>query len=228
MLQLITTVYGAVYFVGFIIPFFTGEMSLSNTQDISVLIAFLFFLCGFVVSWFNEKTGGYLLQGWVVLIWALGLFFWPDADMVMILAVPVLVIGVFLNRKAYLKTKEPLPDRQKDWKFTLQRFLHNYVFLYLLVVAADLTRGKCFDYLGMPYILFPLLLIFFIAGVALSYRKELIAGIIFLLWYIIVIIGSALYFDFYNTGPWFAFGVPVLLHGILYLVYHFKFKSKQA
>jgi hypothetical protein len=227
ILQVITTIYCVVYFIGFIIPFFTGEMSLSKSQDISVLIAFLFFLSGFIISWFNEKIGGYLLQAWVMLIWALGLFFWPDAYMVMVLAVPVLVIGVFLNRKVYLKSAESMESRQLDWKYTIQLFLHNYVFLYLLVVISDLTRGKYFDYLSMPFILFPILLILFIAGVTLSYRKEFIAGIIFLGWYIIVIIGSVFYFDFYNTGPWFAFGIAILIHGILYLVYHFKIKTKK-
>jgi len=143
----------------------------------------------------------------------------------MILSVPVLVIGVFLNRKAYLKSEKSKAGSQKDWKYTLHLFLHNYVFLYLLVVAGDLTRGKHYDYLSMPFILFPVLLILFFAGVALSYRKEFIAGIIFILWYIIVVIGSLLYFEFYNTGPWFAAGITVLLHGILYLVYHFKFKA---
>jgi hypothetical protein len=226
ILQVLTAIYCVVYFIGFIIPFFTGEMSLTKLQDISVLIAFLFFLCGFVVSWFNEKIGGYLLQLWVIMIWALGLFYWPDADMVMILAVPVLIIGVFLNRKVYLKSAESV-TKQMDWKYTLQLFLHNYVYLYLLVVVSDLTHSKHLDYLSIPFILFPILLIFFIAGVSLSYRKEFIAGIILLLWYAIVIIGSVSYFSFYNTGPWFVFGIPVLLHGILYLIYHFKIKTSQ-
>jgi len=222
-LQFITAIYLVFYFIGFIIPFFTGEMSLSKPQDLSVLIAFLFFLCGFIVSWFNEKAAGYLLQLWVILIWALGLFFWPDADMVMILAVPVLVTGVFMNRKAYLRSSESI-NRQMDWKYTLQLFLYNYFFLYFLVVLSEFTQDKYIDYLSIPFILFPVLLILFIAGVALSYKNELIAGIVMLIWYIIVIIGSVFYFDFYNTGPWFAFGIPILLHGILYLVYHYKFK----
>lgn len=228
ILQIFTAIYGVVYFIGFIIPFFTREMSLSNTEDITVLIAFLFFFCGFIISWFNEKIGGYLLQAWVVLIWALGLFFWPDADMVMLLAVPIMVIGVFLNRKNYLKHNNYTPGTQKDWKYTLQLFLHNYVILYLIVVVSDLLHAKNFDYLSMPFILFPLLLVLFIAGVALSYRKELIAGIIFLVWYIIVIFGSVSYYDFYNKGPWFVFGITILLHGILYLVYHFKFKTRKS
>lgn len=228
ILQIITAIYGVLYFIGFIIPFFTGEMSLSNSEDMTVLIAFLFFLCGFIISWFNEKIGGYLLQAWVVLIWALGLFFWPDADMAMLLAVPVLVIGVFLNRKFCLKYCNYAPGTQKDWKNTLQLFLYNYAILYLLVAVSDLIHGKNSDYLSMPSILFPVLLVLFIAGVALSYRKELIAGILFLVWYIIVILGSVFYFDFYNTGPWFVFGITILLHGILYLVYHFKFKTRKS
>jgi hypothetical protein len=39
-------------------------------------------------------------------------------------------------------------------------------------------------------------------------------------------IGSVFYFSFYNAGPWFVFGIPLLLHGILYLDYHFKIKTK--
>jgi hypothetical protein len=113
ILQIITTIYCALYFIGFIIPFFTGEMSLSNSQDISVLIAFLFFLCGSIISWFNEKAGGYMLQAWVMLIWALGFFYWPDADMVMLLALPILVVGVFLSRKFFLRSKEPATGKKE-------------------------------------------------------------------------------------------------------------------
>jgi hypothetical protein len=69
-------------------------------------------------------------------------------------------------------------------------------------------------------------LILFLAGVALSYRKEFLAGIIFLVWYLIIAFGSVLYLDIYNTGRWFVFGLTILLHGILYIVYHFHFKIK--
>lgn len=225
ILQIIAAFYCVLYFAGFVMPFFSGEMSLSNPEDLSVLAAFLVFLCGFAVSWFSERIGGYLLQFWVVFIWALGLFYWPDAGMVMVLSVPVLVIGVFMNRKAYLKSIETR-SKQLDWKYTLQLFLFNYVLLYILVVASDITGNKHIDYMSLPYILFPILLVLFMAGFAFSFRNKKIAGFIMMLWYAIVVLGTSVYSDFSNTGPWFVFGIPVLLHGILYLVYHSEFRTE--
>ncbi|HLN20577.1 MAG TPA: hypothetical protein VK213_05770 [Bacteroidales bacterium] len=226
-LQLIASVYCVLYFVGFVLPFFTGEMSFSNSEDVSVLGAFLLFFFGFALSWGNEGIGGYLLQSWVFSIWALGLFYWTDAGMVIVLSVPVLVIGVFLSRKAYLKSGEP-KSKQSDRKFTLQLFLYNYGLLYLLIVASDLVNGKHAEYLRFPSMLFPILLMLFAAGFAFSFRNEKIAGSMMVLWYVIVILSSILFFKFSNSGPWFIIGIPVLLHGIMYLKYHSDFERFES
>lgn len=224
ILQIITAGYCILYFLGFAAPFFQGEMSLSNSEDLSVLLMFIFFFVGFIVSWFKEQIGGILLQVWFVFICLLSSFFWTEAGMILILGFPVLVIGVLLNLKAYKASGEQKPTKQMQWKYALRLFLINYSLLYVITVVTALTSNNSHDYFSLPFVLFPILFIVFIAGFILSWKRDLLAGIIFIIWYGIIIFGSVTYFDFFNEGPWVLIGLPILLQGLFYIINHFRFK----
>jgi len=142
------------------------------------------------------------------------------------MAVPAMVLGVLLLLKWYKTSESAVPTKQLQWRFLLRVLLINYIVLYAIVVLSELLKGKPFDYFSLPYILFPLLLLVFLAGFALSWRREFTAGFIILFWCAIMIAGSVAYFDFRQSGPWIIFGLPVLLQGIFYLNHHYQYRPK--
>jgi hypothetical protein len=189
-------------------------------------------MAGFALSWTREKMAGIIFMVWNAGIWIYGLILTRgrDGGMFCIMAVPVLVIGALLLFRWYKTTEVPVPSEQQLWKFILRVLLINYAVLYAIMVISELTVGKSLDYFSLPFILFPMLLMIFIVGFILSWKREFQAGIIFLLWYAIMLFGSVAYFEFRDSGPWILFGVPIILQGLFYIKNHISFKtsSKQT
>lgn len=102
-LQIGSTIYGIVYFLGFALPILIGEYSTNKFENISVLAMFFFFAVGLIFSWIKEKTGGLLFCLWFIGIFILSNFFWIDAGMVLVLSIPILIVGVVLFRKGLKK-----------------------------------------------------------------------------------------------------------------------------
>jgi prolipoprotein diacylglyceryltransferase len=101
LLQIGSTLYGIVYFLGFALPILMGEYSTDKFENISVLTMFLFFAIALILSWIKERTGGILFILWFIGIFILSNFFWTDAGMVLVLSIPILVVGVILFRKGH-------------------------------------------------------------------------------------------------------------------------------
>jgi hypothetical protein len=93
-------------------------------------------------------------------------------------------------------------------------------------VLSELFGGNPIDYFSLPFILYPLLLMIFLVGFVLSWRKEFYAGFVFLFWCVIMYYGSIAYIEFRQSGPWNLLGIPILLQGILYIKHHYQFRSK--
>ncbi len=221
-LQIITSAYAALYVAAIVISFFQGELDFSNLLDRLLLLPVLLIIAGAVLSWTNVKVAGIILMVWTTCVWFYDLYLnrGQDSGMVSILAVPVMVMGALFILQWYKTTETTAPPKQLQWKFLLRVLLINYIVLYAIVVLSELLKGKAFDYFSLPFILFPLLLLVFLAGFALAWKREFLAGFIFLLWCAIMIAGSVAYFDFRDSGPWIIFGIPVLLQGIFYLNHH--------
>jgi len=226
-LQIITGVYSALYVIGIVSSFYEGELSFLNLIGNVFLLLFLIFMTGFAFSWIREKMAGIIFMVWNSGVWIYALFLFRERDggMFCIMAVPILVIGALLLLRWYKTTEVPVPSEQQQWKFILRALLINYAVLYAIMVISELTNGKPIDYFSLPFVLFPMLLLIFIVGFVLSWKREFQAGIIFLLWYAIMLFGSISYFEFRDSGPWILFGVPVLLQGLFYVKNHFSFKS---
>jgi hypothetical protein len=216
-LQLISTGYFALYLAAIVTGFVQHDLSLTTTGDILVIGLFLFFTSGLIISWFSEFAGGIILQIWHILIWIFSLFVWPDAGMVLVVAFPVLVIGVLLNLSAYKKSGVTGKQEKLRWKFVLRLLLVNYGILYFILMLHDITVAEIPDYGKLPFLLFPVLLLVFITAFSLAWKREFLAGIFLVIWYLIVLFATVQFPTFGNKGPYIMIGFPLFLQGLFYI-----------
>jgi hypothetical protein len=228
-LQILTGVYAALYLAIVLISLIGGDISFSDMDGYLFIILFLMFLAGFVLSWTREKIAGIIFMFWIAGVWIidLGLIRGRESGFFSIMAVPVLVIGAFLLLRWYRSGSIPEPSEQLQWKFMLRILLINYAVLYAIVVISELVAGDPYDYFHLPFIIYPLMLLIFILGFAISWKWEFTAGIIFLFWSLVLLAGFIKYTEFFNSGPWIVFGIPILLQGLFYIKNHYLYRSKK-
>jgi hypothetical protein len=160
-------------------------------------------------------------------IWINGLFIHRERGMDIILAVPLFITGAFLILGWYKTSRTPQANKSQRWKFILSVLLINYLVLYFIYMIADIIFSPAIDFLNIPGIILPLVLGLFIMGFILSWKYEPYAGVFFLLWYILIFFSQIRYGELRNRGPYILIGIVILLHGILYLCYHFRIKIKK-
>jgi hypothetical protein len=227
-LQILTAVYVALYLAVVLSEFFDGEVSFSDVYGYIVISLFLLFMAGFVLCWKREKTAAIIFMSWNAGAWIydLLLFRGRDSGSFCIMAVPMLIISALLLLRWYKANRTPVPSEQLQWKFILRVLLVNYAVLYAIVVISELVFGRSHNYFGFPFVIFSVLLPVFIAGFAVSWKNEFMAGIIFIIWSAILLAGSVIYTEIVNSGPWIMFGIPVLMQGLFYLKNHSLYKAK--
>ena len=83
--------------VGYII-FLIGESTSSAGEPVfdivMMYVLFAVFALGYYFSWKNEFISGILLIAWHGLQWILVLRVWDDADMTIVLGIPIFVLGI--------------------------------------------------------------------------------------------------------------------------------------
>jgi hypothetical protein len=228
ILQIISGVYVALYLAAVISSIVEGDISFQEWADYLFLFLFLLLVAGFSLSWNFERVAGITFLVWVMGIWIFDLLLTrgKDSGMLSIMAVPGLVIGALLLLNWYKTTKAPSPPSKMQWKFILRVLLISYAVLYAIVVISEVGLGNPQDYFSLPFVLFPLMLLLFLSGFAVSWRWELAAGILFVLWSALLVFGSVAYTEIFNSGPWAFFGIPVLLQGIFYIRNRVEYKSQ--
>ncbi|HAM08937.1 MAG: hypothetical protein A2X05_03650 [Bacteroidetes bacterium GWE2_41_25] len=63
-------------------------------------------------------------------------------------------------------------------------------------------------------------------GFLLAWNYEFYAAIFFLLWYGLTLYGQLRYPQLLDRGPYILIGLTILVHGILFIVYHFKIRPQ--
>jgi len=227
-LQIITGIFAALYFIVTAISFFYEGGSFSNLIDILPLVLLLIFIAGFALSWTNMKIAGIVLMIWNAGVWIYDLYLAREMDysMVSALASSFMVIGALFLLEWHKTSKSTTPEKKQQWKFILRVLLINYAVLYSIVVFSELLVGDPVNYFSFPFIIFPLLLFIFLVGFILSWKRELLAGYVFLFWFAILLFGTFAYSEIMRLGPWVVFGLPILLQGIFYIKNHYKFGLK--
>lgn len=239
-LRVLVVFYGLAYAFLFILPMLTMNESTSDyvptkTEIATTVFAFMVYLSGTIVMFYNEKLGGIVLSLWHFVIWLFAFSIWPDAGMVLILCFPVLIMAVFLMLNWYKKNDKRYQSGINRWKLVLKLLTINYTAIYLWVALAQIgpksfgwTINENIDQLGAwEYSVFSkvvllVLLGFYLLGVGLSNRSKWVAGLIFIIWYISVLILSYENLEFGHSGPYAVFGVVILAQGVLYLAYYMK------
>lgn len=230
ILRIIIIVYAALYLAAIVSSFYNKELSFADMKDILFLLLFVIFLAGIGLLWIREKTAAILFMAWNTGIWICDLYLGSGEDrgMLSIMAVPIMVIGAFILLERY-KYSDPIQTPvPHQWKYILRVLLINYAVLYSIVVVSELSHGELPEYYSLPFILFPIIFIVFILGFAFSWKREFHAGIIFLAWYAILFMGSVIWHELRDSGPWILFGIPVLLQGLFYIKNYLWYKTRQT
>ena len=208
--------------------FVFDKLTFSNLIDYMIFVLLLIFIAGFAFSWTNNKIAGILLMIWNVAVWISDIYLFREMDYSMISAIAstFMLIGALFLLEWYKTSKETLLSTKQKWKFILRVLLINYAVLYSIVVFSELLLGDPVDYLSFPFIIYPLLLLLFLVGFLLSWKRELVAGYIFLIWCAFLIFGNVAYSEILQLGPWLLFGLPIFLQGIFYIRNHYKYRPK--
>ncbi|MEN8116101.1 MAG: hypothetical protein ABFS16_03940 [Bacteroidota bacterium] len=223
-LQILTSVGAVLYLLFIAMTIFFDSYPIFNPFDLYEALL-LIFIAGFALAWMNKKlAAGIIFMIWNAVIWISDLYLnRPEQDYSMLSAIAsyFMFIGAFFLLEWYKTSKAAVPSQQQQWKFILRVLLINYVVLYSIVVFSELSVGEPVNYLSFPFVIYPLLLLIFLVGFLLSWKKELFAGYIFLFWFAILIVANIAFSEILHLGGWAAFGLPILLQGIFYI-----FRSK--
>ena len=133
-----------------------------------------------------------------------------------------------MYHNAFVKKFRNSSTKLKLEKHLLSVFMLNYAILYIVVAIPKLLQNFT-KYLEQPYFIFSLLFLVFLISFIFSWKKELLAGILLVIWYLIVIISSYTSSEIFNESPTFAMGLTLLIQGILFIKYdrkHKKLKTK--
>ena len=225
-LQLLTGIGAVLYFTGLVMSFIFGDLSFFRLIDYLPLLLFLVFIAGFALSWTNQKMAGIILMIWNTGVWISDLYLLRamDYSMMSAIASSFMVIGALFILEWYKNSKATIPPVQQQWKFILRVLLINYAVLYSIVVFSELFRGEKVDYFSFPFVFFPFILLIFLVGFLFSWKRELLAGYIFLIWCVVLLYVTFAYSEISRLGPWILFGLPILLQGIFYIKNHYKFR----
>ena len=182
---------------------------------------------------FNFITRFKLVAGILLMImnagvWINGLFINRERGMDIILTLPLLYAGALVILGWYKNSGEPKPSKSKRWKFMLSVLLINYLVLYLIYMVSDIIFWAAINFLSIPGILLPVLLGLFVTGFILSWKDELYAGALFIIWYLIVVYSQLRYEEILHRGPYLLIGITVFIHGILYIYYSARIKSRDS
>ena len=242
VLRIVTIVYCFFYLFGFILPLIgadSGTGQISKAELITVPLAFIIFLVGTVYSFLIQKIAGIIILSWHFIVWVFSMLLWPEAGMVLVLVFPMMIVAIFMIKNWHLENADShKSDWRVRWKLTLRIFLINYGLIYFLVVFSNivpkllgwnlvttvdnLAVWSYSSFLGVSLLI---LFLMFIFGFIISWRSELIAGLLFVVWYVLVILLSKSYPEFANSGPSSIFGLTILVQGVLYVVLHFKLRQ---
>lgn len=240
ILALLVAIYGVLYLLEIIGPLFNSEIRshTNSTEQVTVIFAFILFLAAAIYAWFDKMKAGILLMVWHFIVWAFASLIWKDAGMVLLLIFPMLFPAVFLVKQWYVETIDFYKPEFRQWKLVLRLLLINYAAIYLLTILSDIVPRlfgwpspngilNVWSYASALGVMLIFNAILFFVAFIVSWKSELITGILLIVWYIIVGVLVQQSPVFANSGPWEYLGLPIMVQGIFYVIYSFKFEVRQ-
>ena len=223
-LLILTGICALLYCASFAIEFILGDSSFSNLKHNLRFVLLLIFLTGYALSFTRKRMGGIIILIWNAGVWIFYLLLNRNTDEgEMFMGLPVMVFGALFLLEWHKNSKATLPAAKQQWKYVLRVLLINYAVLYGIVVISELTSGNGINYFSLPNIIGPLLLLIFLVGFVLSWKKELFAGFIFLIWCVVLILAPT--DEILKGGPWSVAIIPILIQGVLYIYLYYLQKQ---
>jgi hypothetical protein len=107
---------------------------------------------------------------------------------------------------------------KKGFLRTLRILLAIYAVLYVIFITDNIVPRSNFNPWDIENIAIKVLFVVFVLGYIISWKYELTAGVIFILWFI-----GMCYQNFFlcttDCGAGIVMGIPLLIFGILFIVY---------
>jgi len=233
-LPILTGVCALLYLAAIVNAIIIGSFTSLTLEAILYSVFLLILVAGFILSWKSKKQAGIVLLAWTAGMWIIDLIIIgdksdTDSGMASAVVSPVLVIGALLLLGWFKTSRATRPSAHEGWKFILRVLMICYAVLYSILVIAEIagrTGANVVEYFSYPFILFPLLLLVFVVGFLFSFKRELLAGLILLIWSAIWIFGFFAFKGFPQSGPWLIFGIPILLQALFYTITHFIFRIR--
>jgi hypothetical protein len=219
-----------VYLLLYILVIFEDvtTINFSSLEDLTILLLFLYFATAFGLSWFRERTAGYMLILYYLLEMVLILYVWTDASMIIILGFPALPIGIFYILYAFRRDSATLPEKHLQWRLVLRLSVSALVALYLIGIPDGLAKHTG-ELLHTPYIYMPLLMLLLLSAFVVSWKNELIAGLLLVIWYVGILVLVGFFPGLPNEiGPMRFLGLPVLGLRLLLIIYWIQLKPKET
>ena len=231
-LRIMNSFFTAAYSVGVVIGIF--EFFKDNTlaqvafHDAYVAILFLVYIAGFILSWKKEDVAGSVFLAWLVMLWiGTGFIFVGSDGMELVLGLPALPLGILFMLVGYRKKREEKPAKHVEWSYCLRILTTLYLVLYVIFAASEAGRDGVYYIFSYPDILLLGLFLFFLVGYIFHLAMEHITGFIFIVWYVLLILVSALIPEIGGDGYiglYAAIGSVILLQGLFYLNYWYNLK----
>lgn len=231
LLKILLIVYGVVYVAMMAETLYPIEEM--NSELIGVIISLTLYIVGVVAAWFNKKIAAVILMCQYILVWVFAFTIWTQAGLALVLTLPILIMAAFLYRNWYAENTEKYRTNPNARLLLLDTLLLNYSVLYLFVVVysvmqryTDLAFFKDnalqelyarIDYFSLTGLLLGVAILIYIVGLIILRKRRLMSGFMFVLWYLIVVILTLTDQSFSQTGPWFMFGIVILINGVLYI-----------
>jgi len=202
-------------------------LPVNNLSQLCVILLFLFFVIGLVFSWFRERTAGYIFILWYILEVLAGSLIWDDAGMVLVLGFPLLPMGIFYLLFANRKDRDPPAPAHEQWKLFLRHSILAGAAIHFIIITANFLKLPPLEWLSGPYPYLILVIIIYLLATVFSWWNELITGLLLTGYYIVIIyLLETKIID--EMGPYGLFTFPVLIMGLLYLVYWIYVRPRKA
>ena len=228
-LKILVSIGALLYFAGIAMTIFHDNYPIfkpfSTFEGLLII-----FIVALVLAWGNKfLAAGILFMIWNAMVWLSDLYFFraQDYSMLSALASYFMFCGAFFILQWHKTDKEKASLSKQQLKYLFRVLLINYAILYAIVVFSEITVGEPVNYLTFPYIIYPIMFLIFLVGFMISWKKEVLAGYIFLFWFVALIYANVAYSEISTLGGWALFGFPLLLQGIFFISNHYKLKNNK-
>jgi hypothetical protein len=117
-------------------------------------------------------------------------------------------------------------QRKKNRISVLQIILTIYGLLYLIFIIDNFIPHDNFNPYDLENIIVKLAFIFFLAGYFISWKNKLVAGIIFIIWWVIMWY-LAIFIAEHDKGGGVGMGLPLFILSILFIVSWYRAKNRK-